>query len=362
MSGSASLLSQRLVAANQQLLSRRAQVCATVANSAENRVESASRSSGWLSPLTTISAESEPEHSPTTYNKNDTIKLYPDVAIGILRCEMAAAARIWLLLRYLDDAGRGWVSAETARAQLATGDAPLRVCSWRQLRNLLRDGSDTFWERKIDGGKDRIWLRSVARVAARLEVARLNGQPVGIEVGALLGGIGDVRAQLYGSFHSGRSAENRDKPIARDTITAITNISPDSQRAYEKRSGMTVSNNYAIGEVATEGNQKERSWQLGQPVFIFEDRLGKQGQPGQRYLAWQLPNSYSGQHVHQPRGQQKRINRKLADLLITSATGNDEQKIERRYFASGVDALKSQSAARYWRDPSQPRYWRATVG
>ncbi|MBE2224574.1 MAG: hypothetical protein IAF02_23750, partial [Anaerolineae bacterium] len=36
------------------------------------------------------------------------IKVYPSVAQGILREGQAAAGRVWLLLRYLDENGRGW--------------------------------------------------------------------------------------------------------------------------------------------------------------------------------------------------------------------------------------------------------------
>jgi hypothetical protein len=36
-----------------------------------------------------------------------SVRIYPDVALGILRQEQTAPARIWYLLRHLDEAGQG---------------------------------------------------------------------------------------------------------------------------------------------------------------------------------------------------------------------------------------------------------------
>ncbi|MCP4360161.1 MAG: hypothetical protein GY796_19310, partial [Chloroflexi bacterium] len=69
-------------------------------------------------------------------------KLYPDIGLGMLRQELAAPGRIWLLLRCYDVSGRGWVDVTQARAMLTGKEAVLKVCGWRQLRNLFRQGED----------------------------------------------------------------------------------------------------------------------------------------------------------------------------------------------------------------------------
>ena len=69
-----------------------------------------------------------------------TVKVYPDIALGMLREEAAAAGRLWLLLRYLDGDGRGWLRIDSIRQRLSEKESPLHLCSWRQLRNLLRAG------------------------------------------------------------------------------------------------------------------------------------------------------------------------------------------------------------------------------
>ena len=99
---------------------------------------------------------------------------YADIGLAMLRRGLAAPGRLWLLLRHLDGDGRGWVTVAEARARLTGKGAPLRICGWRQLRNLLRQGQGIFWER--DG--ERIWYRSTLRVADALGVERLTGRPV----------------------------------------------------------------------------------------------------------------------------------------------------------------------------------------
>src|SRR5690606_38158976 len=126
-------------------------------------------------------------------------------------------------------------------------------------------------------------------------VERLSGRPVALPVEALCGGIGDVRAHFYASFHSGR-ADGEAMPIARATLEAVTGVPPRTQREYEERVGASVRENYAIGEEKTEDTHQERAWQHGRAVFVLKDRNGIHGEKGAEYVAWQLPNSYAGPH------------------------------------------------------------------
>ncbi len=286
----------------------------------------------------------------------------------MLREERAAAGRVWLLLRRIDEAGRGVVAVDAARAALCRKGSSLRLCGWRRLRQLLAEGEGQYWTRDSRG---RLWLHGPARVAAALGVARLANRPVDVPVAALLGGIGDARAHLYATFHSGRAKENtryeiRDTngenahsylvsrisylgpPIARDTLADLAGVSPRSQAAYERRAGIEARSNIALGERVAAGGaisprEQERAWTHGRALFRFKDYRGKQGKPGATYLAWRLPNGYGPGRGHQqrPKGRQKRINRRLADLFTKGMTGNSEARIERRFFPTAAGAMRN---------------------
>ena len=302
------------------------------------------------------------------------VKLYPHIGLGMLRQEKTAPGRLWLMLHHLDVAGCGQLRIDNMRATLTPKAAPMRLCGKRQLRNLLRDGDGLFWTRD----KERVWLHSAARVAYALDVERLTGRPVSVPVSALLAGIGSFRAHLYAAFHSGRvkksrqgtragaGASRQSMPIARETLAQLSGVGQSSQRTYEAKTKVNVQTNYAIGEVAQGESWESRAWANGQAVFALKDYRGEQGKKGQTYLAWQLPNSYSGTQSQRPLGRQKRINRTLKDLVTKGMPGNCEEtretqgrstesstELEKRYYPNGKLAARA-----HGRDLTQELYWR----
>jgi hypothetical protein len=283
----------------------------------------------------------------------------------MLRQEMAAPGRIWLLLRHLDEAGRGWLGLNAVRQKLTDPDSETRVCGRRQLRNLLRQGRGVFWEYdRPSGGRpskkgddeERLWLRSAAKAAAALGVKRLTGRPVALPVSILLAGIGAVRAHFYASFHSGRRSDN---PVSRSTLEAITQVPERTQRIYDQKAGVEGRRNIAVGERDSAENRQERAWRHGRAVFTFTDRQGRQGNAGQRYIAWRLPNRYAGPHKTSPKGRQKKINRQI-DLVTKGAQGNGlaqrrrrcRPQVDRLFHPNGREAGKA-----YNRDPGKDAYW-----
>ncbi len=307
------------------------------------------KSRSWLNALATgvqnpipIEQNVEQAQRPSIAT-NGTMTFHPDIGLALLRTEKAAIGRIWLLLRHCDVAGKGWIPVAEARALLTKKESPLRVCGWRQLRNLLRAGQGVFWERD----KERIWLRSVAKVAVALGVERLENRPIALPITALLDGIGAVRSHFYASFHSGRHDPDCAKPIARDTLSTLSGVGRDSQRRYERQTGTIAQSNFAIGHVATDDARKAACWEHGNHVFTLTDAQGQHGERGKKYLAWQLPNSYHATHDQTSRSVKRRINRQLADLLTQRATGNDEQVPMRHYFATGAAAVKAKTSTRY---------------
>ncbi len=290
----------------------------------------------------------------------DWVKLYPDIGLGMLRQELAAAGRLWLMFRYLDQEGRGVLSLDWVRQTLTGKSALWRLCGKRQLRNLLHQGEDIYWTRD----KSLIWLRSAAKVAGALGVQRLTGCPVSLPISTLLTGVGAFRAHLYAAFHSGRSKEmpfgQQAAPLARKTLTSLCGVGRSSQRTYENRTGIRVQTNFAIGEVVTREKTENRTWEHGPAVYELTDSRGQQGKPGQTYMAWQLPNSYIGRHKRRPKGQQRQINRKLKDLVKQGTPGNVGMTGEaaplkqgRRYFVHGRAAAHAREQSRM-----QTLYWR----
>jgi hypothetical protein len=173
--------------------------------------------------------------------------------------------------------------------------------------------------------------------------------------------MGQVRAHLYASFHSSRGkSDTAASPIARATVTRISNVPQRTQRFYEQRANVKAKRNFAVGQQATESETERQAWQRGTAVFQLNDQDGWHGRKKRTYLAWQLPNNYAGPHAKQPRGRMKRINQELADLFMKGMTGNDEEPVEdkplpKRYFGNGRLAARA-----FNKTANQDIYWKRT--
>lgn len=307
--------------------------------------------STFASPLP-ASQPSAPIAPPPT--SAETLTLHPDLALAWLRQQQAAPGRVWLLLRQLDQRGCGWVTVAEARRRLTHKQEPWRICGWRQLRNLLRQGDGLFWQRD----HERIWLRGAARVAYALGLERLTGQPVALPLSILLSSIGAVRAHLYASFHSGRAASQT--PIARQTLTNLSGVGSSTQRLYEQRCGLRPRPTVALGPRWETTAAQQLGWERGRSLFSYQDRAGRYGPAGVRYLAWRLPNRYAAAHPGLSVGRRKRLNRKLAGLLPSGTTGNGRRTLSRCFYqhgAAAAEGLTRQTTTRvYWPAPDQ-RLW-----
>jgi hypothetical protein len=295
-------------------------------------------------------AEEDP--TPRLFSAEGQIPLPPSLGLAILQQEQAAAGRLWLLLRAIDERGRGAVSRETARAAFCAQESELHFCGPRRLRGLLAAGDGLFWT--CSG--DAIWLRSAARVAHDLGVARFRGQSVAVPLKSLTGGIAQVRAELYACFHSGREAA----PVSRQSIARRSGVPARTQRHYDRLSGVKKQANFARGPRLRGAEAEAQAWQRGPACFAWRD-AGHRGDT--RFLAWQLPNSYHGPHARLGRGRQKRLNRALADLPTKGTAGNGrcrDDDLQRRYFAHARAAAgafgRVGEQAVYWPDV-QPGVW-----
>ncbi len=276
----------------------------------------------------------------------DTVKHYPSLGIAALQAEAATTYRLWLLCRYLDIDGRGWLPISEIRQQFTGTDARLKLCTWRRLRQLLGQGQGQFWQ--WDKVRQRLWLFGTARTAVHLNLPRLTGKPVALPIKAITQNIGDFKAHLYAAWHSGRKVNN---PISREVQQNLTGIPERSQRHYCRVAKLNRQTNIAIGNKKNPEEVQKQAWQRGRALFEFTDHQGWQGRKGVSYTAWQLPNSYTGPHQQAPKGRMRKINRKLKDLVNQEAQGNGGEKIEKRYFANGktaVRGLKKQRGEVYW--------------
>lgn len=380
--GATVLSSRALQAANQQLLQRRAQQqankaqqqittsCAKPRKTVSAQVLVLPSHLGWDSHAVTSllratsvqreevvakTAVSSPPSPPlvnapspaATHPANQAakyVKLYPDLALAMLRHNLANAGRVWLLLHQLDQAGSGWLTLSFAQTSLTEKASDWHICGIRQLRNILKQGEHIFWYRD----QQRIWLRSVAKVAASLDLTRLKQRPVFLPQKLLCGSMGTVKAHFYASFHSSRRETD---PISREKLEQITGIPQRTQRAYEQIAGIEARRHVAVGGIATPERVQERAWRQGQALFLFTDFLGKQGSKGRQYVAWHLPNSYTGCHRPAPKGRMRKTNRQI-DLVIQRARGNS---YERLFYENGARAVQA-----FARDTAVDRYWPTT--
>lgn len=354
------------------------QIRRALANNGRNKQTAVSANTAWLNELARdlpptpgqtggsplegrqpaeSTAQKHTQALPTTAElATAAVKLHPSIGLGLLRKKTSAPGRIWLLLRWLDTNGAGWIDTGNARRLLCSPDSAVRVCSWRHLRTLLAKGEDLFWNHQ----GDRIWLRSIPKVARSLHMTRLAGHPVRLPVKILLQSIGQVRAHLYASFHSGRAHAN---PISRASLRKISQVSPRSQQNYEKKTRIKKQKNYAIGSKLTDDHVQNQGWLHGPACFAWRDHQASLGRTGHARLAWQLPNSYLGPHERQPRGRLRQINHQLAVLLNKGITGNGhvtDDCAPRRYFseaARAVQTLNRTESGVYWQSEQRGRWY-----
>ena len=289
-----------------------------------------------------------------------TVILYPDIAVVLLQRQLVATARLWLLARLVDERGQGWLPLEELREKFCHVASPLWLCGKRQFRNLLKQGEGLFWTCR----HNRLWLRSVIKVATTLGIERINGVAVKLPVALLLEKISVVRAYFYATFHSSRCRGDQPKqwlspPIARQTLKTITHLSRQTQRRYERLAKIRTLANFAVGHPLTPEREQIAAAQYGNALFHLTDYAGTHGRAGITYLAWQLPNSYGSGQLLQPLGRKRRLNRKLAVLWQKGTAGNDkssganQRRMQtKRFFEEAVQAAKS-----YNRSPNQDAYW-----
>jgi hypothetical protein len=301
--------------------------------------------SSSIEPLGQGEGDLPPSNQGASSIASASVIAHPTMLLAMLKQNLEAPGRVYFLLRSIDTHGRGWLEIADIRQMLTAKDSPWRICGWRRLRQLLKLGEDIFWQRD---SKDRLWLKGAHKIAYALDCGRLLGFPIRLPISSLLGGIQAVRGSFYAAFHSGRASN----PISRHTLCELSGVPERTQRSYDRVARVQRQANIAIGERYSKETIEARAWQQGRAVFHFIDSRGLQGKPQAEYLAWHLPNSYTGPHERRSRANRKRVNRKLADLVKKGIPGTSEQKVEQLFWPNGAQAAKG-----YSRDPQRDAYW-----
>jgi len=297
----------------------------------------------------------------------DRIKLHPDLGLAALRQGKTVEIRLWLILRWIDRTGAGYVSIPHLRSVLSGELSQFSGYSWQNLRKLLTK-SDLWSVDSLPEYTGRIWYKGTKKAAQLLQVQRLTGSPVDLPLKRLKK-LKMFKASLLDAFHSGRKHAN---PISQDNIHRITGIPARTQRHYCRISKIQRQANFAIGDQLNTASQQESAWRYA-GSFSHTDHHGYQGPKGRKYTANRLPNAYRGTLTKAAKGSQRKINSGLINFANKGkATGpqSNREKQSRLFYDSGAAAAsvynRRQDTDLYWSQhrpkPGASRIWLTLKG
>lgn len=281
----------------------------------------------------------------------EQLKTYATLNSALLRDGLAAAGRVWYLLRGFDSEGRGVVDVDAIRELLTGRRSPARLCGWRRMRQILNDGEGKLWERDEHG---RIWLFSPARAAKALGCGRLRGRPVYIATASFLESLQKTKAELYASFESARPEPKKGadpSPVSRARLEQVTGVPRRTQRAYDAILGRKSKRNIAVTGIEwTPENRQEQLWKDAQELGRARPLHKVKDSEGRDVIGYQIASTRAQRHKPAPRGRQSKHNRRIT-LVDKGAQGN-EPEIVQCYHPNGEAA-----AAAFNRNSSTIHFW-----
>ncbi len=235
-----------------------------------------------LFPVHSIPYAPEPVQPPKGCNFGifpDILKTYAELNRSILAQNMSGAYRVWLLCRALDPRGRGIVGL-TPLLQLLDAHG-LNRHLLRRVRK--QSGCRTF----LTFHATHIEYRSLEAVCRSLGV--LPGRAVSIPTESIES-TESFRAALYTAW----IASHDDLHMSRERLSALFGISADTQRRWERLTGVEVTHN--VIEVA-KGDQEAAEAHIPKDARLDGDRLGRAYVWEYRgSLYYQSVNRYSAPH------------------------------------------------------------------
>jgi hypothetical protein len=271
------------------------------------------------------------------------IRIDPELGRLAVALNLAAEFRLWCAARHHFGIP-GWTTRQTLLAQLREDGVPL---SKRHYNRLLANGSGLFWGQ---GKDDRIWLRSVVKVAQRLTALAVQTQPE--LVATNLPGVRDMYLRIDGDMqrfkariYAGWMAYREDPVIARSTLAGLFNCTPDTLRNWEALLGPSLSVVRTWAQSAIDLKDDDRLFDyLPSHAYTYLTRKH------QVRLRWQLPNRYVTRFIlqHGAKGQSRKVRAHAAltawsqpvELCANSAEElralpfDRSHRVPRRYFAT----------------------------
>jgi len=238
-----------------------------------------------------IQATTEKSTTVRVKSQDPSIKVYPDLSLVSLQRKQAKFLRVWYLARFLDERGRGWVWLDDLKRFCLDHS----IMSKDSLRQTLRDGDGRWWV-LVDYEKRgrKVCLRGIRKICDLLGLEVLRRSPVLLPVNVFCQ-IADFRAHTYSTVFNGN-----DKPMSRATIKRISGVSKRSQRNYEQRAGVVVTQNWSRCRLT----QRLSEEALGQGEY-------QRCEKGVWWLYKRLPDTRTSQYKIARRGILRNVNRWL---------------------------------------------------
>jgi hypothetical protein len=219
--------------------------------------------------------------------------------------------RVWSYARHLQD-GSDRIEKQILYERLCQLGV---VYSWRGFNHLLHEGKGMYWSIGLttrgDGQvEQRIYLRSLERVAARLAKRAQRHNPALVETNRpgvrrvlvdLTGSLQDAEARVYNAWFAQKSNSNQ---ISRATLQALWNRRTSTLREWEKRAKIITEPVYA---------EFHNSHDPMVPDYAYLC----QAKDGSLYASARLPNKYHAVAVNEHhRGGNRRKVRRAANAKL----------------------------------------------
>ena len=286
-----------------------------------------------------------------------TIRVDPELARISIGLNLASQFRLWAIARHLNREKDG--SGKVTKTQFKATLKDFGIHYTRQhLRRLIKSGLNLFWNED----RHNLYLRSWKYVACELtQIAidtnrKLLSNKAGVKEVLLspLGSLEQWEATLYAGW-----IYHRDYPIiARDTLEALFNRSPESLRRWEQtrlQKTITIQKNYAqcafMDTVDKINPERLNSY------------VAKTSEGLKLRLIWQLPNTYKTKGIkeHHYKGQSKRVRKAVNEQLQQPANKRrGGLPVAKLYFDSAKSLkslLEKQAGAFYlWRGSNRHQH------
>ncbi len=210
-------------------------------------------------------------------NPCNDIKSYPELNLEVMRRRMEPQYRVWLLARYLDRIGGGYVRTKVLRRFVIEHGLFTRKTLYRAL-----EGPSPLWRRSYS----LLYLTSVRHVAAYLEV-ELRSEPVLLPLTAFES-MHALRSAFVASFMAGKP-----KTIAIATLCRLTGRTRRVVRDYLNSQHITKTPN---AMVSARSPSPHLDPGLAAKGYFHTRRHGKY------LLVKRMPNTYESDLETAPRG------------------------------------------------------------